>query len=67
MSWALSTGIPPKALMGVPIIGLLIDLAATMNLTSLFMTELMSLIKQLLKVLSKLKEPIISLTIASVN
>jgi hypothetical protein len=42
ISCALSTGIPPNALMGVPIIGLLIDLAATMNLTNLFMTELIS-------------------------
>lgn len=35
-SYALSTGIPPINLLIYPIIGLLVDLAATINLTYLY-------------------------------
>jgi hypothetical protein len=42
-SYALSTGIPPSALLNVPIMGRLVDLAAMMNLTGLLIIELISL------------------------
>lgn len=41
-SIALSTGIPPRALLNYPITGLRVDLAATMNLTGLFIIELIN-------------------------